>query len=207
MKNHHTLYKSGKWQKLQFSIQVDLLSLLEGLRPGAQIVHWVKPDGCRVRFLEEVEKTISIIKEIGLNHHLIEGDFHFPEREISYYKKEYWIAKDLDWLTQFKEEKINTGQFLGYPNCCSHKFLTRDQEAINNPRQFGPAVLFNQLCRENYAAGTYPEYLDYRLAYIPCSLHCSKTKQLSEKFRTIITDIDPEMALQLKEMNRGFLDF
>jgi len=180
-------YEFIEWYKLNLDIMVDLITLIEDVRYGANIELWkFKKRIGEKYFLQQKELLEYVLIKFGLLHEESDGY--------------YYISKDATLIEQLCSNQIKTGLFLGYPQCCIEKFEEGCKLYISKHGP-GPAVAFWQEAKPEIAEGSFNEILYYTL-HTPCKTSCQPSIILAEKIKKAL-EVDQEASYYLKEFNKN----
>ncbi len=180
-----------EWSKIDVGVKVDLITLIEGVRPSANIELWkLERKKGSAYFQEQLECLDKWLEKSGLIY-----------REN---KADYYVCQDQNFLDQLWCGEIKAGEFLGYPECCILNFEEGCQRYLDGKGK-GPMVEFGESARKAIQEGTYNFDLDYIL-HAPCSVNCTESIEMAGKVKRVLILRDKDAAESLRKNNRLFID-
>ena len=181
-------YEFIEWYKLRLDIRADLLTVVEGVRRGANIELWkIGKHESQKLFASQKKLLEFCLNKLGLLFRIHNDD--------------YYVSRSRLWLDKLWKREIKTGEFLGYPKCCIAGFEAgckavmevgnndkapakryfRELETLINDEDFDMTVLYNQ--------------------HVPCRLDCRKALKIAQKNRAVLEAHDVEAANYLRDDN------
>jgi len=132
-----------------------------------------------------------------------------------------YISKDtqkaaMAEVSEYKNDHRGLGLLLGYPECCVDFFIKHEPERRKLDNDYIISVLknskgvrypyFNNICKRNQDI--------VLLSHFPHSFNCEKSIELAKKRLRLVSEIDPNLAMQFArdlrcrvEINKRFVEF
>lgn len=186
------IYNFIEWHKLNLDIRSDLITVIENIRPGANIELWKLRKAESKNFSTQKKYLEFCLRRFGLNH--------------NDYQADYYISKDINWLNKLWEKRIRTGEFLGYPKCCISAFELGCHKIVSGESQSGPAVEFYRKVTDAMNQGIFDMTLLY-VQHIPCGIACIESLEMATKIKSILEYKDRQSAYNLAKSNENLIYF
>ncbi len=184
-------YDFIEWYKLNLDIRADLITMIEGIRPGAKI---------EMRKLLERRSEKYFLYQKGLLVKCLDA------LKIGYgyddWSDNLYAYQDGEWVEKLCSDAIKEGEFLGYPECCINNFEQACKAFLNGVPTKGPAVEFEQKVKRARKENVFNDLIYYRL-HVPCDVNCKKTLDLSKKIKDVLEKNDLEAAFYLRDFNEN----
>jgi len=166
--------------------RVDLLTVIEKVRPGGQID--ITCEGFTTKKLKSRRSSLeNCLKKAGLRY--------------KEYELDYFVSYDEKLLDRLFSRKIKTGKFLGYPGCCMKHFEKSCKNYSKNKQTNPPSIEYYTKCKQALKKGLYDDVFDF-VIHIPCSPYCDETIAFAKKIRKALYSNDPEAYSYLRKRNR-----
>ncbi len=180
-------YEFLEWYKLNPLVRADLMSVTEGVRPGAKLELWRFQENHPLYYLPQQQVLENCLKRFVLSWVEHEGVFY--------------VSSTRAHLDHFLHKECTEGEFLGYPACCITAFEEGCEKSLAK-LDVGPAVKFWRKTKQHH------NLLFGCLLHIPCDACCEPSIAMAQAVKDVLEKYDVGALLALSELNQGaFYEF